>query len=241
MSETTAPIAIRYQFAFANGERKEFVVQLDPETLQLLQPPRASFPAWTQLSHCKCPNCPLNDEQSPQCPAAVSLIDIVEFFGASQSIEQVEVRVEVAERAYQKRCALQEVVSSLVGLCMATSGCPVMAKLRPMARCHLPFATIDDTRYRALSMYLLGQYLIARRGAGTPDWDLTRFVKWYEDIVTVNAHFFKRFHGLGIEDASLNAIVRLDAFAGTIAFTVNEHILDELERLFQAYLEPPPT
>jgi phosphoribosyl 1,2-cyclic phosphodiesterase len=232
-----APLVFRYQLTAPDGAMQTFTVPLDRSTLQLIQPPRDSYPAWTQLAFHKCPNCPLDEARSPRCPAAVSLIDVVDAFRASQSIEEVVVDVETPDRRYSKRCSLQEVVSSLIGLHMAASGCPVMAKLRPMVRSHLPFSTLEDTRYRALSMYLLAQYFIARRG-GMADWDMDRLVALYEDVLKVNTHFFKRLLSLGLEDASLNAIVRLDSFAGTIAFTVDEHILDELEQLFRAYLEP---
>jgi hypothetical protein len=231
------PLVFHYRLTSPDGAVRTFTVPLDRNNLQLIQPARTSFPEWTNLSFHKCPNCPLSEAASPQCPAAVSLIDVVDAFRSSQSIEEVAVDVETPERRYSKRCALQEVVSSLIGLHMAASGCPIMAKLRPMARSHLPFSTLEDTRYRALSMYLLAQYFIARRG-GAADWDLSRLVKLYEEVLTVNTHFFKRLLSLGLEDASLNAVVRLDSFAGTIAFTVDEHILDELEQLFHAYLEP---
>ena len=235
-----APLVFRYQFLFPGGERRTFTVELDPDTLAARLPKRETYPAWTRLSHHQCPSCPLSTAHHAQCPAAVSLIDIVDYFGQARSIEEVEVRVEVAERRYVKHCQLQEAVSAMIGLAMATSGCPVMAKLKPMARYHLPFGTLDETHYRVLSMYLLAQYLIARRG-GTPDWTLKQLVPWYEDIVQVNAHFFRRLDGIGVEDASLNAIVRLDALASAIAFTVDQQLLEELEKLFQVYLKPPAT
>ena len=241
MAEPTrpgSPIVFRYQFSFSNGDHKSFTVTLDPDTLQLMRPEPSTPPAWTRLRHSQCPNCPLNETQSPHCPAATSLIDVVDYFGRSRSIEQVEVRVETAERDYVKRCALQEAASSLIGLYMATSGCQVMAKLKPMARFHLPFSTLDETHYRVLSMYLLAQYVAARRGQ-SPDWEFTTLVRLYEDVLTVNSHFFKRLASADLEDASLNAIVRLDSFAGSIAFTVDQQILDELDRLFDAYLERP--
>ena len=47
---------------------------------------------------------------------------------------------------------------------MATGGCPALAKLRPMARFHLPFATREETLFRSASAYLLGQYFLKERG-----------------------------------------------------------------------------
>jgi hypothetical protein len=125
-----------------------------------------------------------------------------------------------------------------MGIYMTTSGCPVMARFRPMVRFHLPFATMEETRYRVLSMYLLAQYLRKRRGA-PPDWDAKGILEIYEAIRTVNQDFSKRLRATQIEDATLNAIVRLDAFADIIAFTVDQHMLETLEPLFQAYLPEP--
>jgi hypothetical protein len=232
------PVTFQYQFTFSSGELKVFSIQLDPATLRILQPPRSSYPDWTRLGHHQCANCPLAESEHPRCPAAASLVEVIEQFGKSLSIEEVEVRIQVEERQYLKRCSLQEAVSSLIGIYMVTSGCPVMAKLRPMVRFHLPFSTLEETRYRAISMYLLAQYFLARRGQD-PDWTLTRFVKLYEEILTVNSAFAKRLATARVEDASLNAIVRLDAVASSIAFTVDQQILDELEQLFQAYLGGP--
>jgi hypothetical protein len=146
------------------------------------------------------------------------------------------VRIATAERQYVKECSLQEGMSSLIGIYMVTSGCPVMAKLKPMVRYHLPFSTLDETRYRAISMYLLAQYFLARKGRA-PDWALQRLVQFYEEVSTVNKHFFQRLTQIRVEDASLNALIRLDAFASTIAFTIDEHLLDELEQLFKAHFE----
>ncbi len=156
------------------------------------------------------------------------------------SHETLDVRVEVEERAYGKRASAQEVASSLMGISMAASGCPVLAKLRPMARFHLPFATVEETLYRVLSMHLLAQYLAARKQGKPADWSLKGLIELYREIGTVNEHFFLRLRGEAVEDASLNALVRLHAFSSEIPFSVEEQMLDDLEPVFSAYLEQPP-
>jgi hypothetical protein len=234
----TKPLEFRYTFRFDNGVQKSVTVRLDRKTLTLIQPPRVSYPAWTALPHCKCSNCPLRNDQHPECPAATGLIDIVEHFSRSLSIEQVHVTIETEARTYEKRAPLPEAVSSLMGILMATSGCPVMAHLRPMVRHHLPFATLDETKYRVLSMYLLAQYFAWRHG-GTPDWALKELPKLYEEIRAVNLEFFKRLSEMNIEDASLNAIVRLDTFADAISYAIDQHSLDDLEEIFRDYFDYP--
>ena len=233
-AEVTPPLAFHYQFRFESGRELRVTVRLDGRTLTLLQTPREPLPDWTALTHRQCPNCPLSPAQSPRCPAAVSLVELVEAFAQTRSIEQVTLRVEAEERVYEKRTSIQEAVSALLGVYMATSGCPVMAKLKPMVRFHLPFATVEETHFRAFSTYLVAQYLIAKRG-GRPDWECRGLVALYEQVMTVNEHFFKRLAGTGMEDAGLNALVRLDLYASAVAVTAEE-ILEEVQSVFEAYL-----
>jgi hypothetical protein len=232
-------VTFRYRFRFQNGEEKTFPVQLDAVTLSLLSPPKPSYPEWTKLGHHQCPNCPLNEAEHPRCPAAVSLVELVEAMSDSTSHEVADVTIESEARRYEKRTSVQQGVSSLTGLYMATSGCPIMGRLRPMVRHHLPFATVEETEYRVLSMYLLAQYLIAKRG-GTPDWELKRLRELYEDIRAVNRAFSERLAAIPAEDANLNALVILDTFADSITFSIDQQLLEELELLFLPHFQQPP-
>lgn len=234
-NESNKDLTYRYTFTFPDGKSKRFEVKLDPQNYKLKVTPRAQLPEWTALENHQCSNCPLKPAESPSCPAAVSMVDVVELFQGFTSYDKVDVLIETAARSYVKRTSLQEAVSSLVGLYMATSGCPIIGKFKPMVRYHLPFATLDETRYRVMSMYLLAQYLVGKQG-GTPDWELKDLVTMYEEIQTVNSHFFKRLSNATSGDASVNALVILDVFAGTISFTIDEQVLDELRQLFDAYL-----
>ncbi|MBI3088352.1 MAG: hypothetical protein HYY91_05650 [Candidatus Omnitrophica bacterium] len=235
-AERPEPITYHYTFTFpSSGDVKYVRIRLDGTTLTLIPEPKPS-PPWTALDHHQCPNCPLKKEQDPCCPAAVSLVDIVEFFSRSFSYETVEVCIESGERRYVKQTSLQQALSSLIGLLMVTSGCPVMGKLKPMVRHHLPFSTFEETRYRVLSMYLLAQYFVARRGR-QPDWTFAQLASLYEEIGTVNASFHQRFLELAKGDASLNALAILQMFGETIKLSLDEKLLDDLEVLFQSYLE----
>ena len=85
-------------------------------------------------------------------------------------------------------------------------------------------------------MYLLAQYFLYRRGR-KPDWELRKLVKIYDDIQIVNKHFFQRLAHIKIKDATLNALIKLDMFAKNISVSINRDVLNEMERLFNAYLE----
>ena len=228
-------ITFRYKFTLSDGNIKEFDVELDSETLSLTGKKKRSYPEWTRLSYHKCPNCPLSDAQNPQCPIAANLVDLVEFFKDSISHEEVDVEITTETRKYVKRTSLQSGISSLIGIYMVTSGCPVMDKLRPMVRTHLPFATGEETMYRVLSMYLLAQYFLSKEGQ-RPDWNLENLAEIYEEIHTVNKSFCQRLAGIHIKDASLNAVVQLDIFADFTSYSLEINRLDEIKSLFHAYL-----
>jgi hypothetical protein len=133
-------IKYNYKFIFKNGEEQEFNIELDRFSLNIIQTGEKYCPKWTKLNCCKCPNCTLDERKHEFCPIAVNLEDIVDYFSIYTSSEPVEVIVTANERTYLKKVTLQQGVSSLIGIYMVTSGCPVMEKLKPMVRFHLPFA-----------------------------------------------------------------------------------------------------
>ncbi len=229
-------ITFNYKFNFGSGLEKEFSVKLDNKTLNLIQTKRESYPKWTELKYLKCPNCSLSDAHHAFCPVAVNLVDLVDFFQAGISYEEVDLLIDTEERGYIKHTTLQQGISSIIGIYMVTSGCPVMELLKPMVRSHLPFATVRETQYRVISMYLLAQYFLHKRGK-EPDWQLRNLVKIYDDIRIVNKSFFQRLAHIKIKDATLNALVKLDMSAQHVSFSIDRNVLDEMEYLFNAYFE----
>ncbi|HEX5399533.1 MAG TPA: hypothetical protein VFY06_10845 [Verrucomicrobiae bacterium] len=226
--------AIEYEFKLRSGEKKTFSIQLDRATLQFISKNPVAMRHWTQLEHHQCPNCPLKTKEHPDCPIAANLVDVIESFVDSLSIEEADITIRSELREYHKRASVQEGISSLMGIYMVTSGCPVMDKLRPMVFTHLPFASLEETIYRAASMYLFAQYFRQRAGQ-TPDWQLEHFAHIYKDIATVNQSFTRRLLSINPRDASLNALVGLDCFATVAAFTAVEENLNEFQSLFQGY------
>ena len=109
-----------------------------------------------------------------------------------------------------------------------------MDKLRPLVLTHFPFATIEETAYRALSMYVLAQYFIQKRG-GHPNWDLKNLGKIYQEVEIVNQAFHKRLVSAGFEDASLNAIGNLNCYALFTQMCLAPEKLKKIENLFSAY------
>ena len=232
---TEDTVSIQYKFTFSDKRVQEFNVRLDGETLSMIPQERSSVPDWTRLYYRKCPNCPLSDKLHPNCPIALNLIEVVEFFKNSISFEEVDVEIITEARNYIKHSDLQTAISSLIGIFMVTSGCPVMDKLRPMVRTHLPFATPEETIYRILSMYMLAQYFVFKDGQ-KPDWDFQNLQDIYEQVQIVNKSFCQRLSEIQIKDASLNAVVTLDSFASLTTFSLELNQLDRVKQLFHTYL-----
>lgn len=227
----TGTIRYLYKFVFDNGEQKEFEIQLDATTLDLASQ-KNEGPEWTRLKYSQCENCPLGQDVE-YCPVALNLSHVVETFKDSISFERAVVTVETAERNYTKDTTLQKGLSSLVGVIMVTSGCPVLDKLRPMARFHLPFATSVETFYRAFSMYLIAQFFLMRNGKD-PDWDLSELVEIYHNIRLVNKGMSQRLASASTKDANVNALIILHAFAEAVPYFINNG-LNEIEKFFSQY------
>ncbi|MBI4677624.1 MAG: hypothetical protein HY748_08575 [Elusimicrobia bacterium] len=232
---------LTYRFTLDDGKAMEFPVRLDPETLDAAPQERPSYPEWTLLSSCRCPNCPLPEGPDRRCPAAERVVDIVGAFKDSASTEVALVEVVRDARRFSKRTTLAEGVSALLGVIMPTSGCPILGKLKPNVLTHIPFSTIQETIFRTLALYLFAQFLIQRRG-GRPDWKIEGLAGLIEDIHTVNRHFSDRFFQCCLKDVNVNALVHLDSFAELTAMATqrSERRLDELEKLFSAYMARVP-
>ena len=227
-----APRVIRYEFTRPGGAPVAFTVTLDPKTLLNLASAPAVAPEWAKLSFQKCPNCPLEDTGVSACPGALSLADVVNGFADVFSFDRVAVRVTTPERTYERLdMSVQSALSPLLGLLMVTSGCPILAKLRPQTRFHLPFATELETITRATSLYLLAQYFVAEKG-GTPDWELEGLAQVYRATEVVNRAFANRLRAAAPKDANVNALIRLNTFAHAMPETIENH-MQELRFLFE--------
>jgi hypothetical protein len=227
--------SLTYRFDWKDGQHKDFTVRMAAATMSLEVAPRESYPEWTKLEYQQCPNCPLKPETSPRCPVAVSLIDLIDLFKDCPSTDIAQATIITPEREYRKTLSMQDAISSLMGLYMATSGCPILDKLRPMVYTHLPFSTLQETIYRAVSMYLVAQFLRQNRGE-TPDWDLKGLKKICDEINIVNRAFALRLTSVSAKDASINALVKLDCLAGFTALTIGRNQLKRLESMFASYL-----
>ena len=229
MSQSST-IQIVYDFAFPDGAAKSYTVALDRATLSYLPGTQESPPAWTRLENHQCGHCPLSPTEHPYCPVATNLSELVEAFKDKASVAEATVTVTAEERTYVKQLPLQRGIFGIFGLVMATSACPYMDFLKPMARFHLPFSTAEETIVRSVSMYLLRQYFVAKRG-GAPDLGLEQLETHYENIQKVNDGILERIRGVVLNDADVNALVILQGFADLLTMAIAKD-LSKIEPLF---------
>lgn len=190
MKKHSALTTFDYHFTFPNGTEKRFEIKIEKDSFTCF-PQHTGLPDWTELSHCQCSCCKLDRLKVPYCPIAANIAELVTEFKDVISHESCRVSCITAERTYSKNTIVQDGLSSILGIIMATSGCPTMEILKPMARFHLPFATVDEAMFRSVSVYLLRQYFIDLHG-GQGDFQLNVMQKYYEQIEVVNRGILDR-------------------------------------------------
>jgi hypothetical protein len=223
-------IVIKYCFRFPDKSSEEFKLELNPLNLELSSNIPQSLPGWTKLDFHQCQHCPLDVGIDPYCPLAANIVNIVLRFNGLISYDKIWVDVITQERRISQYTTAQKGISSMMGLIIATCGCPHTAFFKAMGRFHLPLASNEETLFRATSMYLLAQYFLKMEGrpAGL---ELEGLTKIYRNMQIVNVAIAKRLRSISISDSSINAIVILDNFAKSLPYAI-EKSLKDLRHLF---------
>ena len=227
-------ITFRYKFYFEDGKKKNFIIRLHPITLNYIPiNPILQRPLWTKLSYSRCENCPLDERKYEYCPIAINIVELFDCFKSINSYNLAKVTLITRERSYTKKTTVQQSLGAMLGIYMVTCGCPVMEKLKPMVRFHLPFATVKETVFRAASIYLLGQYFLIKKGQSA-DLELSQLKQYYIEVQKVNRGIANRLRTVTEKDAFTNAIVSLDAFAKELPWSIEDQLKD-IEHIFKAY------
>lgn len=208
---------VTYQFTYRDGGKNRFTVDIDRAPVT----DTTSAPDWTRLDVHRCRNCPLKPDTHSHCPAALDLAPVITSFAPVISHDEARVDVETPERSFSKDCQVQQSLTSLVALIMATSACPILGQMRGLARTHLPFATMEETLFRSASAYLLKQALIQHAG-GAPDWAFEGLKALYAELETLNIDFKKRVNAASKQDASINAVATLGVIAMGVGFSIDD-------------------
>ena len=224
------PHRILYRFDLPDGSTKTIDFSFDPLDFSLLNAAPADPPFWTELKYNQCANCPLNEAEHPHCPAALQMAAAVDPLKALVSFDAIGVTVVQDERTTHATTSAQQAMSSVLGLIMATAGCPWTDHLRPMARFHLPFASDAETVYRCVSMFLLARAIITEdhvRGYSALE-------ELYKNLHVVNRDMSRRLGAATQSDPARNAIALLDSYT-TLLPAALECSLEEFAPLFNAW------
>lgn len=220
-------VTIEYVFKLDDGQTFNF--EVDTERTYQARFDKVEHPFWTKLDFQQCTLCPLSSDEFRHCPAALDAKKITETFRAMISYVEVTLEVRTPERTYVKRTDAQTGLRALFGLVMATSGCPILSRLKGLARTHLPFSTMEETIFRTVGAYLIQQFLIHKKG-GEPDWELKGLNLLYEQLQEVNRCFKGRIDAASEQDANMNALGSLIYLAMGVSFSL-EAQLEEIQHL----------
>lgn len=203
---------VTYRFFASANERLSVQLDFDEQTYRVKLAEDAARPDWARLDFERCPNCNLPDREA-YCPAALALAQFLPQFETRISYEKAVVEVEMETRTVVSKTTFQFGMAALIGLAMASSGCPRTRFLRPMARTHLPFATDQETVFRTLAVHLLGQFVAHGRGRAPLTVSFEELKENYLQLSRVNSAMSERIRAAIKRDAAVNAVIILESFA----------------------------
>ncbi len=228
-------ISYKYTFFFEDGKEKKFAINLNADTLDLIYDHELEKPDWAKKNNFNCPVACSEHKDETHCPIGIHINHMIKQFSNLPSFQKVRISVETNNRIYFKETSLQVGLGSLFGIIMPASGCPVLGKLKPLVKFHLPFSNNEETEFRVFSMYLLSQFFLRKKGKDV-DWEMYNLKKLYEDIRNINRNLAKNIADLEKLDAGINSLIVLDTFADSVSFSLEENLSD-LEKLFESWFE----
>jgi hypothetical protein len=218
-----------YTFLLPDQGKIDFAVTIDPISKQINICPRVA-PEWARLGYHQCPPCPLCCTEHPFCPVALSIADLVTTFKDIASHITCTVTCISPERTVTKQTVVQEGLASILGLLMAISGCPIMGFFKPLAQFHLPFASVDESIFRIVAVYMLRQYY--RKDGAIDRLSLDDIRNHYALVKQVNKGILKRIQSITDLDADKNAIVTLSSLGQILEMEIDAN-LESLRHLFR--------
>jgi len=223
-------ISFKYIFDLPEGHQVQMDIQLDSQRLNIINNCPYVLPEWAALDFYQCPHCPLSVTTHTHCPLAANLVNIINHLDTLHSYQQIRVKVVMKNRTITQDTTIQKGLSSLMGLVIATSGCPHTTFFKSMARFHLPLADEEETISRVTSMYLLAQYFLKNEGKPA-DFELKGLMELYNNMHIINKTIAMRLRAASKTDSTVNAIVLLDVFTFVLPLSI-ETYLQEIRHLF---------
>ena len=225
------------QYTITLDDGRSYLFKVDPERTFNPHAHRGLRPEWTKLGFNQCDNCPLHVETHEHCPVALDVEQVIVTFKSILSYETVLVTVTTPDRVYSKRTDVQTGLRAYLGLVMATSACPILSRLKGLARFHLPFATMEETIFRSTGAYLIQQYFVMKDG-GTPYLELRGLKEFYDELQEVNTCFKKRVDAASVQDANMNAAASLVYLAMGVSYSLEDKLEELRPYLFTTAIGP---
>lgn len=198
-------LRVSYSVERPDADAIEFVIRLDEHGM--LEDLPGEGPAWTRMEGQRCTDCTARGDA---CRAATAIAPVVDAFIGIDSLQQVRARATLPSYTAEMNGPVSKVVSSIMGLTMAASGCPKLAPFRAMAMYHQPFSTLEDTVIRAAGFMLLGRWAHATLTDQDP---FAPLIEAWEQLEEVNMRIGRCLQDYCATDAALNGLVNLDMFA----------------------------
>lgn len=213
---------VKYDFEFDGGKELNYKIDIDRhgmrENINNNTPPE-----WAALTHCQCSNCPLSENDTSVCPAAYDIQDVIEDFQSIPANHKANIKVIASDRSYSKRTTVEEGLRSLMGLVLATSQCPILSQLKPMAMHHMPFSSSNEFILRSVSVYLLQQYF-EYRGENAPDWDLKGLINRNKQLQLVNQALWQRVHLDNNNDSNLKTLLSFFSMSSSVSVSLEAQL-----------------
>jgi hypothetical protein len=225
---------VEYVFTFKDGKKENFHYDFNDNPFELIQKPIDNPPEWIKLGFNQCNNCSLEPNDTLYCPQAANLLPLIRTFDHVVSYEPVHLEVVTSHRTISQNTTVARGVSSLMGLLIATCGCPATRFFIPMGRFHLPLASHEETLFRASATFLLSQYFLKKDGHPSGV-ELDGLLKVYKEIQKVNHSMLERLRTAVQTDSAVNALILLDVYAKFALIDIDD-CLDEIRYLFQPFL-----
>ena len=186
---------------------------------------------WAELDFHKCDHCPLSSDEHQYCPASVSIADIIEYFNDHPGHTHARCIVHTQGKTIVADKSIQEALTALIGLRLASSKCPILSHMKPMARFHDPFLSPYQLVYRATSMFLLGQYIRHREGESA-EWSGDGLKTLYDKVGRVNMKLSERIRSAGEVESTPCSMMIFSVLTISMTLLFDEH-LEILKGLYQ--------
>jgi hypothetical protein len=187
-------------------------------------------PAWTRLDCHRCAHCPLSEQGTAYCPAALDMVEIVEKFAESNSYDRVTLFIARGIQKHSTVTDLQTALAYLFPFVLLKSACPFAPLLRPLEKFIKPFPDLDDTIFYLLSFELVKQ----RCSTGDSDSAGGSSIAIANDSrnITMTLHgLLRRLRAASRNDANINGIIKDIQWSYCLMHSQNM-ILDRLRSYF---------